>query len=134
MSLRWDDKLLIGVENVDKQHKELFNYLDKFLSAVKEGKGKQEIENALNFLEDYTIKHFHDEEEIQKRYGYPRMNEQCKQHEAFKKELKDLRSGFEDIGASVLLALNVQNKMVNWVKNHISTLDRDLGEYIKNKK
>ncbi|MFT8349787.1 hypothetical protein [Clostridium saccharoperbutylacetonicum] len=44
-----------------------------------------------------------------------------------------MRSGFEDIGASVLLA-NVQNKIVNWVKNHISTLDRDLGEYVKNKK
>jgi hypothetical protein len=41
MSLKWDDSLLIGIENIDSQHKELFKYLDKFLSAMRERKGKE---------------------------------------------------------------------------------------------
>lgn len=134
MGLKWDDSLLTGIENIDSQHKELFKYLDKFLSAMKDGKGKQEIESALNFLEEYVIKHFKYEEEIQKKYGYPKSKEQSSQHEYFKNQLKQLRVEFDKTGESVLLALNVQNKITDWVKNHIFTLDKDLGEFIKNKK
>lgn len=134
MSLKWDDSLLIGIENIDSQHKELFKYLDKFLSAMRERKGKEEIESALNFLEEYVIKHFNDEEEIQRRCGYPKIKEQVNEHEYFKNELKQLRMTFDKKGESVLLALNVQNKITEWVKNHISKLDKDLGDYIKNKK
>lgn len=134
MSLKWEDSLLTGIGNIDSQHKELFKYLDKFLSSIKDGKGKEEIGNALNFLEDYVIKHFHDEEEIQRQYGYPRIEEQSSQHEHFKNELKQLKLSFEKSGESVLLALNIQNKITSWIKNHISTLDKDLGEFIRNKK
>ena len=134
MSLKWDDSLLTGVGNIDSQHKELFKYLDKFLSTMKDGKGKEEIESALNFLEEYVVKHFKDEEEIQKKYGYPKIKEQISQHEYFKNELKQLRVAFNKTGETVLLALNVQNKITDWVKNHISKSDKDLGEFIKNKK
>lgn len=133
MSLKWDDSLLTGVENIDTQHKELFKCLDKFISAMREGKGKEEIESALNFLEEYVIKHFEDEEEIQRKYGYPKLKEQISQHEYFKHELKQLRFAFDKTGESVILALNVQNKITDWVKNHIIKLDKDLGEYIKSK-
>ncbi|WP_160690387.1 hemerythrin family protein [Clostridium sp. C2-6-12] len=134
MSLKWDDSLLTGIEDIDSQHKELFKYLDKFLSAMRDGKGKEEIGNALNFLEEYVIKHFNYEEEIQKKYGYPRSKDQISQHEYFKNELKQLRLAFDRTGESIILALNVQNKITDWVKNHISKLDKDLAEYIKNKK
>jgi hypothetical protein len=40
---------------------------------------------------------------------------------------------FDKKGESALLALNVQNKITEWVKHHISKLDKDLGDYIKNK-
>ena len=98
---------------------------------MKEGKGKDEINDTLNFLEEYVIKHFNDEEEIQQRYGYPKAKEQSIQHEYFKNELKQLRTSFDKTGESALLALNVQGKMINWIKNHIATLDKDLGEFIK---
>lgn len=133
MSSKWDDSLLIGIENIDSQHKELFKYLDKFLSAMRERKGKEEIGSALNFLEEYVIKHFNDEEVIQRRCGYPGIKEQVNEHEYFKNKLKQLRMAFDKKGESALLALNVQNKITEWVKHHISKLDKDLGDYIKNK-
>lgn len=131
MGLNWDDSLSTGITSIDDQHKELFKCLDKFLTAMKEGKGKEEISDTLNFLEEYVIKHFNDEEEIQQRYVYPKAKEQSIQHEYFKNELKQLRASFDKAGESALLALNVQGKMINWIKNHIATLDKDLGEFIK---
>ena len=133
MNLMWDKSLETGIDIIDTQHKELLNHLNNFLTAMKDGRGKKEIEKTLDFLEDYVIKHFKDEEELQKRYGYTKANEQSTQHEYFRNELKGLRGSFNKSGESALLALNVQGKVVNWVKNHIMTLDKDLGEFITEK-
>lgn len=135
MDLNWDNSLSTGITSIDNQHKELFKFLDKFLTAMKEGKGKDEINNTLNFLEEYVIKHFNDEEEIQQKSNYPKYNLQHQQHEEFKEEIKKIRATFNKTGESVLIGLNIQAKITNWVKNHIMTLDKDLGGFlIKNNK
>lgn len=133
MSLEWDNSLLIGVKEIDDQHEELFKYLNDFLNATREGKGINEIKRTLEFLENYVIKHFMEEEEIQKKYGYPKLDEQHSQHEIFKKQIKDLRLAFDKNGESALVALNLQNKIVDWVKKHITTLDKEIGKFILEK-
>jgi len=130
MYLEWDNNLNIGVIEIDKQHKELFSCLDKLLTAMKDKKEKDEIIKTLNFLEEYVCKHFEDEEEIQKKYNYPKYDTQHNQHEEFKKELQKLRQIFQTQGTSTLLALNIQKNMITWCKNHIMLLDKDLGEFL----
>jgi len=68
-----------------------------------------------------------------KKNNYPKFDIQHKQHEGFKDELKQLRNNYEAKGESVLLALNIQGKMNNWWRNHIITLDKDLGEFLLRK-
>lgn len=130
MGLNWDNNLLTGVQSIDNQHKELFNRIDKLLEAMKEGKAKNEITKTLDFLEEYVIKHFSEEEMIQKKNDYPKYDTQHKEHEEFKSELRKLRGTFESSGTSALLVLNVQKEMTNWWKKHISSLDKDLGKYL----
>src|SRR5471030_1949833 len=130
MYLNWDSTLATGINIIDNQHKELFNRLNQFLISMKEGKSKEEVIKTLDFLEIYVVKHFNEEEEIQKKNNYPKIDIQHKQHEGFKDELKQLRNNYEAKGESVLLALNIQGKMNNWWRNHIITLDKDLGEFL----
>ncbi|WP_270565382.1 bacteriohemerythrin [Clostridium beijerinckii] len=130
MNLNWDNNLATGIVNIDNQHKELFNRINKLLTAMKEGKGKDEVIGTLNFLEDYVIKHFTEEEEIQKKNNYPKYSIQHKQHEEFKDELKELRRTFETNGTSALFVIKVQNRMSTWWKSHIRDLDKDLGKFL----
>lgn len=130
MNIKWDSTFSVGDNKIDDQHKELFNRLNKLLEAMKEGKGKNEVIRTLDFLEEYVIKHFNDEEEIQKKNNYPKFNIQHKQHEEFKNELKELRKIFENTGVSSLFVINTQQKMIKWCKNHIMNSDRELGEYL----
>lgn len=130
MILNWDNSLSVGNDNIDNQHKELFYRLNKLLEAMKEGQGKSEVINTLDFLEVYVIKHFNYEEEIQKKNKYPKFNVQHKQHEEFKNELKELRRVFETTGISSLFVINTQQKMVKWCKDHIMNSDMELGEYL----
>ncbi len=133
MILNWDNSFSVGEKNIDNQHKELFYRLNKLLESMKQGKGKNEVINTLDFLEEYVIKHFEYEEEIQKKNNYPKFNVQHKQHEEFKKELKELRKVFETTGVSSLFVINTQQKMVKWCKDHIMNLDMELGEFLMNK-
>ncbi|WP_297427473.1 bacteriohemerythrin [Clostridium sp.] len=130
MNLIWDNNLNTGVSNIDNQHKELFNRINLLLSAMKEGKGTHEAIKTLNFLEEYVIRHFNDEEEIQRKNNYPKYNIQHKQHEEFKNELKELRKVFETTGISSLFVINVQQKITSWWIKHIGESDKDLGKFL----
>jgi len=130
MSLNWDNNLATGINSIDNQHKELFDRINLLLVAMKNGKGKNAVIKTLNFLEEYVIKHFDEEEEIQKKNNYPKYNIQHKQHEEFKTELKELRKVFEVTGISAIFVINVQQKMSNWWRGHIKDLDKDLGKFL----
>src|SRR5471030_1510520 len=130
MNLNWNNNLSTGIVSIDNQHQELFNLINQLITSMKEGKGKVEVIKTLDFLEEYVIKHFNEEEEIQKKNNYPQVDIQHKQHEEFKKELKQLRMVFETTGVSALFVINMQQKMSTWWRSHINDLDKDLGKYL----
>lgn len=134
MNLEWDKSLATGIDSIDDQHKELFSRMNQLVLAMREGKGKNEVIKTLDFLEDYVIKHFTEEEEIQKKNNYPQYNIQHEEHEKFKKELKDLRKVFETTGVSAIFVINTQQTMTTWWRKHISNLDKDLGKFLGDKK
>ena len=133
MYLTWNCSLNIGIDSIDNQHKELFNLLNELLTSIEDGKGNDEVIKTLDFLEEYVIKHFTEEEEIQNKTNYPLLNIQHMQHEEFKSDLKEFRRVLETEGTSTLLALNIHEKLADWFKNHIKNLDKDLGDFLQNR-
>lgn len=130
MIMEWNETFAVGEMKIDNQHKELFDRINILLTAMKDGKGKEEVIKTLEFLENYVIKHFNDEEEIQKKSNYPKYEEQHREHEEFKKELTRLRNIFETQGISTSLVIQTQKKMSEWWKMHITKLDKDLGKHL----
>lgn len=133
MSLIWDSRMTTGVDKIDNQHKELFDRINKLVTAMKSGKGKDEVINTLDFLEEYVIRHFNDEEELQKQNNYPKYEIQHKEHEELKKSLKELRKIFETTGVSAIFVITVQQKISSWCRKHIIELDKDLGDFLLEK-
>lgn len=132
MDMIWNKNWSVGVDKIDNQHKELFDRINKLMSAMKEGKGKDEVINTLDFLEGYVVKHFNDEEELQRKNNYPKYDIQHKEHEEFKNSLKELRTLCETKGMSAVLVINIQKNMSDWWRKHIKDLDMDLGNYLMN--
>ncbi len=86
----WKDSYKIGVQEVDDQHKELFERLNAFLRVVR-GKDTMEVKaekvaETLAFMGEYVIVHFDSEEEIQRRYNYLNYETHRQIHERFKAE------------------------------------------------
>lgn len=130
MNLIWDDSLSVGIDNIDNQHKKLLSYIENLLTSIEDSKSNDEIIRTLDFLEEYVTKHFTEEEEIQAKTNYPLLDIQQMQHEHFKNDIKEFRRIFESHGLSTVLALNIHKSLVDWFKNHIMNLDKDLGDFL----
>ncbi|MDR2483734.1 MAG: hemerythrin family protein, partial [Treponema sp.] len=89
-----DRSFLTGCALVDKQHQQLFDAINGLLEACERGKGKDELKKSLDFLSDYTVKHFFDEEQLLKKHGFTQLPGHHQYHEAFKKTVSDLAHEF----------------------------------------
>ena len=70
--LLWNEKLNIGVEIVDKAHANLFRIVGKLIELVNSDSNYQNAcKEGIKYLEDYSIKHFAEEEAYMRsiRYG-----------------------------------------------------------------
>ena len=131
--LKWTDKLSIGVDLIDEQHRMLIQRLNDMSSAIEFNKGPNEIARTLSFLIDYTDFHFSEEEKHMKEQGYPGLEEHMKNHEEFKNTLADLENDYQEDGATNLLAHSIDTFLINWLINHISGVDVQFGDFLREK-
>ncbi len=127
----WTPDLSVGVPNIDAQHKELFKRINQLLEAMKVGKGKQVIAEILSFLKQYAAVHFADEEKLMRKIKYPEFNQHKSAHEAFVKDFLALADKLGKIGANAAIIIETQQKLSDWLVNHIGKVDKKYGEFIK---
>ncbi|WP_080696871.1 bacteriohemerythrin [Clostridium beijerinckii] len=132
MNSNWDAVLSTGVDNIDRQHQELFKLINNLVNAMNEEKSKIEIIEALSSLEEHAIHHINEEEAIQKQNNYPGFDIHQMQHEEFKECLRDIRSFLETREVSTLFIIHMQQKIFKWCREHMLNADRDLGEFLIN--
>ena len=125
----WTPNLSVGVASIDGQHKILFEKADKLFGAGKNRQAKEYIGELLDFLEDYTKKHFSDEENYMRSINYPGYADQKKAHDSFTSRLAKLQSDYKASGGDLLVILNANQLVYEWLMQHISHMDRKLGEF-----
>ncbi|MBL0224240.1 MAG: hemerythrin family protein [Geobacteraceae bacterium] len=132
MGIEWRESLSIGVDEIDNQHKQLLSHFDRLLKACETGRGIDELRNLLGFLDGYVLHHFSDEEGIQRQHGYPGYEAHKKEHDAFITRLKALRQEIGRDGVALHHVVETNNLLLKWLIHHISTVDVQLGRFLKN--
>jgi hemerythrin len=131
MAYTFTPDLITGNTLIDSQHKELIKAINDLLLACSAGQGRAEITATIDFLEDYTAKHFGDEEQLQQKYGYPDYINHRKYHETFKAVVKDLGGRLKKEGPNVALVAKVNSEIASWLINHIKREDVKVAAHIK---
>ena len=89
----WKEKYRIGVELIDTQHQELFRRLSNFIQIVQNNipwnDKLEEVKETLNFLQEYVVFHFNDEEAYMKEINYPDLELHKKIHKDFRDEINE---------------------------------------------
>ena len=127
----WNDTLETGNQVIDNQHHQLFEALNSLVDAYTAGEGEAELIRILEFLNDYVVKHFADEERMMTRSRYPDFDVHRQYHEAFKNAVRQYAQRLEQEGATETLMVEVEYSVANWLQNHIKGDDFRLAGHLQ---
>ena len=130
--LAWKDEYNLGHEWVDMQHRRLFELVGGLVASCVDGSDKEKLKGTLDFLVNYTVHHFDDEEAFQLKYNYPGYKSHKLIHDEFKATVGRLVERFTESGSSAELSSDVNKIVVRWLITHISREDKKIGDHIRN--
>lgn len=131
MAYTFTKDLETGNTIIDSQHKQLIGAINNLLNACAQGKGRAEIEKTTKFLQDYTAKHFGDEEKLQIQHRYPDYQNHRKYHEGFKQVVREISEQLSKEGPTVALVGKVNTSIGGWLLNHIKKEDVKVAAHIR---
>jgi len=132
MAYTWNSTLETGHPLIDSQHKELIKTINELLDACYQGQAADHVAKTLNFLIDYTKRHFHDEEGLQQQSHYPDYPNHRKLHEDFVKSIAGLAEELKQSGPTPSLVNKIISGVGNWLVQHIMQQDVRVAAHIKN--
>ena len=120
--IEWKKEYSIGNDDIDEQHKEWINILNRLSKALA---GEDHFEDDLfRAVLYYTNYHFTSEEKLMEESAYPHLESHRKMHEYFKEsileEIMSLRGGGRND------AILVMGRLKDWLVNHILKEDMKL--------
>jgi hemerythrin len=71
------------------------------------------------------------EEELQQRYLYPEYASHKEEHVGFIRDFNKLGNQFDEEGATLLLVIQTNKTMVDWLIRHINGTDKKLAAFLR---
>lgn len=133
MAFTWTNDLATGNYLIDSEHKELIRIIGNLLDACSRGQGRDEMLKTVQFLEQYTQKHFSDEEMLQRQHNYPDLQNHLRYHAEFRATVQKLSQRIKTEGASVALLSEINQNVAFWFTNHIRMQDTKVALFLKEK-
>lgn len=122
----WSKQLETGVATVDEQHKELFRRIDLLL----DNKQPDRVKAALDFIDEYIVKHFTDEQNIHTRSNFPKAAPHREFHNKFIADFRALKSKYEKEGATLANNIAVNKIVIGRMQNHILVQDKEFAVWL----
>ena len=130
--MTWTDKMSVGVQALDDDHKKLVGMVNTLFDGIQAGQGKDAVGRILDGLIQYTVEHFKREEDFFAQTGYADAAAHKAMHQALCQQVLDVQKKFNE-GASATLSLEVMNFLKNWLINHIQGTDKKYGPFLNGK-
>lgn len=120
----WSDKYRLGVDAIDRQHRQLFQLIANLNRLIAAQAGMTEIRTALTQFVRWAEMHFASEQTLLEVTGYPGLAAHIEEHEAF---LKALARNVELVASRPLAVTEtkITGLLTNWLQDHILENDRD---------
>lgn len=129
--LELDPLLLTGVDEIDRQHRELFRRIGELLDAAKSRRSREEVLRTMEFLGTFVVEHFGAEEREMERTAYPKAEAHRQEHRQLVKELEGLRRELATDGPTVLFIIRVGSRVTEWMREHVYRTDRVLCDWLR---
>ncbi len=129
MEITWDASFETGNELIDRQHRQILELVDQLTEAELES--HDEVLRALDAVMDFTLDHFHAEENVMRQVQYPAepTKEMVDEHDEFKSYARLRVLEFRKGEWTAVKPL--QDFLADWLTTHEFGLDLLLVNWIR---
>jgi hemerythrin-like metal-binding protein len=132
-SIVWSDDFLIGIEELDYEHRGLVEDINNLHRDLLEDVDMDRIEDTLGSIHARKPAHFALEERVMLSHEYSHYLEHKAEHERLLDEYTELMTKFErDPNLSNREA--IQGVLCQWIVSHILTSDKKMSLMVKSAK
>jgi hemerythrin len=114
MTLQWTPALAVGVEEIDSQHAELFERVERFYEAMLTN-DRDEPPQLLRFLVEYVRFHFAAEERLMSDIRYPDHAAHEEEHAAFGRTIERLTLVLDQEGVTPRFVDDFEREVTAWL-------------------
>ena len=125
-SIVWSDDFLIGIEEIDYEHRRLVDDINKLHRELLEHVDMERIENTLGRIHARMQAHFALEEHVMVSHDYPHYPEHKAEHERLLDEYTELMTKFER-GPNLVDQEAMEGMLRRWIVDHILTSDKKMS-------
>lgn len=132
---KWKEKFSCNIEEIDNQHKTLFDLGQRIYNVVSLNDGYDhydEILNTISALQNYTVYHFDYEEKLMEDYNYPDIENHKKQHKAFIHKVTNLDAEYID-DHQKKVSMDLLVFILDWIETHILKSDMNYKDFLNKK-
>ena len=127
---KWNDELLVGLQEIDDEHKELFSLFQSLSSDISADRDLQIIESAVAYLDEYVREHFTREERHMEMFKYPDILAHKKEHKKFTKDFSKLKTHMQKKGDASLWTKKLEGFVHDWFVKHMQDTDKKLSLFL----
>ncbi|MBE9562935.1 MAG: HAMP domain-containing protein, partial [Proteobacteria bacterium] len=132
--INWENSLLINDPIIDDLHQEIFIRIKNLVMSIGNGVSDEEIFDIIDFLGSYVTSHFTLEEMYMEIYNYPHYAFHKEQHTTLIKAYERFKRQYRENGGDIYLVLQIQQKIIEWAIEHIHKEDKDLWNFLLDKR
>lgn len=120
--LLWEEKYSVGVEELDNQHKVLFQVINEMVDLVGLTSTKEKINGIGERLGWYINNHFATEEKYFKMFHYVEAEEHVLEHKIFHEKIDEIQKKYND--DTLTLSFQLVDYLEDWWIHHIMIIDK----------
>jgi len=128
--ITWKEDFRLGIDEIDKQHKRLFDIANEAYDLLKNEFAIDKYDHIVEIikkLKDYTIYHFDYEEDYMKSIGFKKLLSHKVLHDDFKEKINNIDLDKIDQNQDEYIK-DILNFLVDWIEKHILKDDRLYAE------
>jgi hemerythrin len=128
--LLWTDDLSVRTQEVDAQHKGLFDLINRLHVVIRENHGSEPTREILDQLAESIQDHFLFEESLMRLTHYAGYAAHKDQHEALMEKLRTLQDSLDN--GSITMTVDLMHFHKTWWNEHIRNSDRHFSIHYEN--
>jgi hemerythrin len=130
--IEWSDEYLIGIEELDYEHRDLINQLNELHEELAHHDEKGKIEDCLREIHVRVMAHFALEEHFMLDNNFNNYVSHKEEHDNFLVVIADLIEKFLT-DPELSYGDELEEQLQHWIVNHILTSDQELATVKKDK-